>query len=488
MAASTIGTVVVPDEQEISKFIEKVLSALDNSVKTTRKNHYQEMMKRLAKYVNGNHGGLVYDLVNNRDAKQIEMELQARNIDYMLIPSSDGNIGFAVKSTDQFILSEVKESVLSMSVEYTKEYHDIDKFIENVKTSPQMKGLDVPVLTCTNKMTRSLLQQSLYEAGMVTCYSEVTNKICVAPNKVFNTRGDLSDGLLKASFDIARCEMSPQYRKDKGSQIEYDRTTLNRFIQSAKGLQEYSLVGVPQGKKDYTGKQLKIDKNGDILFKADKDSHFKKVLSHEDLENFDNATIYAHLSRYSEEIRDMTIVKTSMLNDFEKGTSSYDNLKANGVVIGGRPVYAKEAEKYSKIGNDIDKLTRELITEVNKEMVKKHNVNLTKPQKLFIMKKNLMVDKLTNMESDAVISFMNKNNELSKEEKQELLQKACKSIDSQFGNSIDDIGISFTKAKDLDSVFNIQQTREEEEERDRKDKQNDTKSADDEPIADKTVE
>ncbi len=473
MAASTIGTNVVADEQELTKVLEKVLSALDNSFKTSKNNRYQKMMENLAKHV-GNGGTLSYDLVDRRYIKEIETILQGQNIDYMLIPTDNGDIGIAVKSDDKEALIDAKEKVLSMSVEYTKEYHDMDKFMDNVKHSPQMKGLKIPVIECTNKSTRNILQQSLYESGVVACYSEVTDKLCIAPNKMFNLDGDLADSLLRASFDLSRCMVSPEYAKCKEEQLKYDRNTLNSFIKNAKKRNPVVLMSLPSSEdKIRTPQRLIVNDKGDIIYDDGTANPSKKVLSFEDLENFDNATVYAHLSKFADSIRDMAVVKSiDYAATFEKRNMEYKELVSR-TGTGTRPEYFGKAIEYSEAGKDIDILVKDVIASVNKEIADDNNINFTNPQVLFNKKHDRIVECLRTAALPCIDDFLKEDRDaqgelkgLSIEEKKKLLENAWMSIDGAFGNVENDIRIDFEKAKNLEEAFNKDKSNEREAEKD----------------------
>lgn len=461
MAASTIGTNVVADEQELTKVLEKVLSAFDNSFKTSKNNRYQKMMENLAKHV-GNGGTLSYDLVDRRYIKEIETILQGQNIDYMLIPTDNGDIGIAVKSDDKEALIDAKEKVLSMSVEYTKEYHDMDKFMDNVKHSPQMKGLKIPVIECTNKSTRNILQQSLYESGVVACYSEVTDKLCIAPNKMFNLDGDLADSLLRASFDLSRCSISPEYAKCKEEQLKHDRNTLNSFIKNAKKRNPVILMSLPSSEdKPRTPQMLIVNDKGDIMYKDGTANPSQKILSFEDLENFDNATVYAHLSKFADSIRDMAIVKSiDYAATFEKRNMKYEELVSR-TGTGTRPEYFGKAIEYSQAGKDIDILVKDVIASVNKEIADDNNINFANPQTLFNKKHDRIVECLRTAALPCIDDFLKEDRDtngnikgLSIEEKKNLLESAWMSIDGAFGNVENDIQINFEKAKNLEEAFN----------------------------------
>lgn len=469
MAASTIGTNVVADEQELTKVLEKVLSALDNSFKTSKNNRYQKMMENLAKHV-GNGGTLSYDLIDRRYIKEIETILQGQNIDYMLIPTDNGDIGIAVKSDDKEALIDAKEKVLSMSVEYTKEYHDMDKFMDNVKHSPQMKGLKIPVIECTNKSTRNILQQSLYESGVVACYSEVTDKLCIAPNKMFNLDGDLADSLLRASFDLSRCSVSPEYAKCKEEQLKYDRNTLNSFIKNAKKRNPVILMSLPSSEdKIRTPQRLIVNDKGDIIYDDGTANPSKKILSFEDLDNFDNATIYAHLSKFADSIRDMAVVKSiDYAATFEKRNIEYKELVSR-TGTGTRPEYFGKAIEYSEAGKDIDILVKDVIASVNKEIADDNNINFANPQTLFNKKHDRIVECLRTAALPCIDDFLKEDRDangnlkgLSIEEKKNLLEDAWKSIDGAFGNVENDIRIDFEKAKNLEEAFNKGKSNEKE--------------------------
>lgn len=469
MAASTIGTNVVADEQELTKVLEKVLSALDNSFKTSKNNRYQKMMENLAKHV-GNGGTLSYDLVDRRYIKEIETILQGKNIDYMLIPTDNGDIGIAVKSDDKEALIDAKEKVLSMSVEYTKEYHDMDKFMDNVKYSPQMKGLKIPVIECTNKSTRNILQQSLYESGVVACYSEVTDKLCIAPNKMFSLDGDLADSLLRASFDLSRCSVSPEYAKCKEEQLKHDRNTLNNFIDRAKRKKPTILMSLPSKQNETRTPQLIVNDKGDIMYDDGTANPSKQILSFEDLENFDNATVYAHLSKFADGIRDMAVVDSVDYAAFDKSEISYKELTNRATT---RPEYFGKAIAYSQAGKDIDILVKEVIASVNKEIADDNNINFANPQALFNKKHNRIVECLRTAALPCIDDFLKEDRDaqgnlkgLSIDEKKKLLEDAWKSIDGAFGNVENDIQIEFKKAKDLEEAFNKDKPREKEAARD----------------------
>lgn len=472
MAASTIGTNVVADEQELTKVLEKVLSALDNSFKTSKNNRYQKMMENLAKHV-GNGGTLSYDLVDRRYIKEIETILQGKNIDYMLIPTDNGDIGIAVKSDDKEALIDAKEKVLSMSVEYTKEYHDMDKFMDNVKYSPQMKGLKIPVIECTNKSTRNILQQSLYESGVVACYSEVTDKLCIAPNKMFNLDGDLADSLLRASFDLSRCSVSPEYAKCKEEQLKHDRKTLNSFIDNAKNHNSVVLMSLPSSEdKIRTPQMLIVNDKGDIMYKDGTANPPKQILSFEDLENFDNATVYAHLSKFADSIRDMAVVKSKDYTAYKKSEISHKELTAR-TATGTRPDYFGKAIAYSQAGKDIDILVKDVIASVNKEIADDNNLNFANPQTLFNKKHDRIVECLRTAALPCIDDFLKEDRDaqgnlkgLSIDEKKKLLENAWMSIDGAFGNVENDIRIDFEKAKDLEEAFNKDKPREKEAARD----------------------
>lgn len=469
MAASTIGTNVVADEQELTKVLEKVLSALDNSFKTSKNNRYQKMMENLAKHV-GNGGTLSYDLVDRRYIKEIETILQGKNIDYMLIPTDNGNIGIAVKSDDKEALIDAKEKVLSMSVEYTKEYHDMDKFMDNVKYSPQMKGLKIPVIECTNKSTRNILQQSLYESGVVACYSEVTDKLCIAPNKMFSLDGDLADSLLRASFDLSRCSVSPEYAKCKEEQLKHDRNTLNNFIDRAKRKKTTILMSLPSKQNETRTPQLIVNDKGDIIYDDGTTNPSKQILSFEDLENFDNATVYAHLSKFADGIRDMAVVDSIDYAAFDKSEISYEELTNRATT---RPEYFGKAIAYSQAGKDIDILVKDVIASVNKEITDDNNINFANPQALFNKKHDRIVECLRTAALPCIDDFLKEDRDangklkgLSIDEKKKLLEDAWKSIDGAFGNVENDIQIEFKKAKDLEEAFNKDKPREKEAARD----------------------
>lgn len=298
--ASSIGTNVVADENELFDFIKKIEDVWGKVLQDKKHDKYKKMIENIGAYV-GNGGSVVFTVVPKQYVKEIEKRLRKEKIDYMLLPTEDG-VSVAVKDCDKEKFYEIQDVVLSMSTEYYAELTDTSKFITYCKDNANMKGLDIPVLEFSSNEARLIMQNKMNQQGILPIYDDRNQKVYVLPNKLFSENGDLCDSLFAASIDYARCSMSEEYLKIKQDQIVYDRNIVNELIDRAKSGKEGHLVDY-YGNSDY---QIDVNVVGDIY--VTKNGIKEELINHNDLEKYDRTAIFSMLQKYAVNINDMVMI------------------------------------------------------------------------------------------------------------------------------------------------------------------------------------
>ena len=456
--ASSIGTNVVADENELFDFIKKIEDVWGKVLQDKKHDKYKKMIENIGAYV-GNGGSVVFTVVPKQYVKEIEERLRKEKIDYMLLPTEDG-VSVAVKDCDKEKFYEIQDVVLSMSTEYYAELTDTSKFITYCKDNANMKGLDIPVLEFSSNEARLIMQNKMNQQGILPIYDDRNQKVYVLPNKLFSENGDLCDSLFAASIDYARCSMSEEYLKIKQDQIVYDRNIVNELIDRAKSGKEGHLVDY-YGNSDY---QIDVNVVGDIY--VTKNGIKKELINHNDLEKYDRTAIFSMLQKYAVNINDMVMINyEDHIKQIQKAVTDdrdvandrdpkYDLLSKDNPDAKTRPTHmTKKSKALSDMGMDLDNIIMSVKTRVNEELKDK---NLSQKE-LLKLKKNLMQKYILAGNSTLIQDFLNKSfgvEEYDKAFKKQLLQKIVDSVDDVLGNNSMETKITYAKQKELEEELN----------------------------------
>lgn len=446
--ASTIGTNVVMDEQDVAQFLDRILGALDTLLRDKDREMYSRMIKNLGEYV-GNNGKLSYSVVDSKFTKEIEEYLQSERIDYMLLPTQNG-MGIAVKDCDADRFKDIQEKVMKYSVDNTHQLSNAKEFLEDIKYNPKTRNMDIPVLSFSNNTARLIVQEQMVKMGIVPCFDDRNNKVYARPDAVFSNNGDLVDALYKSGFDLARMSISDDYSDTKMAQIKYDRDTLNEFINDAKNGKPSFLVDRANTSKS----MLSVDATGNILLIEGKKT--KVLMTDQEVKESSSTDIFSHLSRHSKDIYNMTVCKNltgleAIVNPGKYPKDALDIVEQN--CSGSRPEYKSELAKgLSFASKDIELAMKSISAQANREIASNPAYKHLSAQKLFMIKKNLIAEIIQTRNNDTLRDFMNKDIKgLSLADKETILKNTLDITDEILGNSGNDFKLEFVKQKQLDA-------------------------------------
>lgn len=453
--SQSIGTNVVADGNDVYQLLNGLLNALNKLFEDKKNDKYKEMIESLAKYV-GNGGQLSYTLIDQKFVKDIESLLQNKKIDYMLLPSDNGNMGIAVKDKDKEAFLDIQEKVYSLSTDYAVEVDNYENFLDNVKTNPACKNLKTAVLSFDSNADRLLCRQALYENGIVSSFDDTTNNLAVAPNRLFNKNGDLTDALLQTASDLAKYNLDDEYKTIKQNQLEYDRDTLNRFIDNIKNEKACFLCSISNSNSI----ALEITSNGDIVLH---DGNKTKPL---DINlNAGRSAIFATLSRFAVDIKDMTV-----LDNKNYKTILYGSDEDKKKLIGDLETAGRRRPKHAEgsMGDDIEKdgMINEMLNAVKaqatKEIMTRRAFNTMTQEQLCNLKRERIIDILKNEDNSLIKDFLSSETKhvIPADKRRDFLKDICNKIDDVVGNSKNDIGIRFEKASVLQEEYEARKGKE----------------------------
>ena len=460
--SQSIGTNVVADGNDVYQLLSGLLNALNKLFEDKKNDKYKEMIESLAKYVGGG-GQLSYTVVDQKFVKDIEDLLRSKKIDYMLLPTDNGNMGIAVKDKDKAAFFDIQEEVYSLSTDYAVEVDNYEKFLDNVKTNPACKNLKTAVLSFDSNADRLLCRQALYENGIVSSFDDTTNNLAVAPNRLFNKNGDLTDALLQTAFDLAKYNLDDGYKIIKQKQLKYDRDTLNRFISNIENEKTCFLCSISNSNSI----ALEFMSNGDVILH---DGNKTKPLDI-NLEAGRSA-VFATLSRFAVDINDMSVLdnkeyKTILHGPDEDKKNLIGNLEASGRR---RPKHAEDSMG-AEIENDgiIDKMLNAIKAQATKEIMARRAFNTMTQNQLCNLKRERIIDILKNEDNSLIKDFLSPKTKhvIPADKRRDFLDDICNKIDDVFGNSKNDIGIRFEKASVLQEEYEARKGKENEYEQKR---------------------
>lgn len=482
--ASTIGTNIVADENELFDMAQKIQDIWEKLIQDKNHDKYKEMIKNLGDYV-GKGGTLVFASIPTKYTQQFEEMLRNNDIDYMLLPTADG-MSIAVRECDKVKFKELQDMLFKTSADFYAELTDINNFSEYCKSVDKAKSADIPVLSFEENEVRLIVQNKMAANGVLPVYDDRNQKVYTFPDKLFSTNGDLVDSLYAAGIDLARCEMSVAFTEIKGEQLRYDRQVINNFVTNMLNGKSCTIAST------VNGKDLRISTNDKGDLTITENGKIMNQLMHDGPElqnafaNEDRTSLFALVSATANNINDMALFMDA--SDIEKYRNGDTNVKEK---IESRPIQTGDGAILSNMGKDLDTILNHAIVKANAEIQKHPKYNFLTQRQLMNLKRDRIAEILLNEELNSIKEFYNKsygtirnygtdeempNDEESRKKadkafKKKLIKGIINSCDDILGNSSKEVNMSFVNQKQLeaelakDETRNMDETRESHKER-----------------------
>ena len=423
--ASTIGTNVVPDEQQYIHVMETIMNGLEKLyMKDDENKKRMKLMEELRNHVKMGKQ-IAYNVIPSQYKDKVIEMLEDQNIPYMAAPDGNGHTMVIVKDSDKDKLLEIQKDIELLSTDYVKELTP-----QNMLMLYKAHGIkNVDTLTFNDKEMAEIAKQKLYQSGVT--FAEVENKeeteLIISPMSKFSKDGnDLSLFELHHAFEQSKAdsmfkkspdEKCTDFLATRFKQGAYDREQLDKFASAIKDGKSCVLCS-GKGKQE-----ISIESNamGVFVLERTKDS---KAWKSTQLTIGDNASvkdISALLSKYSDKITDMTIISKTLFDKIKDENISKDDPRlASASKRPENDVISREVKRYATISKDLDNI----IIEVNKEATRRVNTSIgnsiVSQEKSYQMKKDEILKILQSEDLGIIHDFLNSSTMgISSEEKTE---------------------------------------------------------------------
>lgn len=470
--ASTIGTNIVSDENELFDMIQKIQDIWGKLIQDKNHDKYKEMIKNLGDYV-GKGGTLVFASIPTKYTQKFEEMLRNNDIDYMLLPTADG-MSIAVKDKDKEKFYELQDTLFKTSADFYAELTDVNGFADYCRSIDKAKNLDIPVLSFDENEVRLIVQNKMAANGVLPVYDDRNQKVYTFPDKLFSTNGDLVDSLYAAGIDLARCEVSEKFTKIKGEQLRYDRQVVNDFVTNMLNGKSCTIASTVNGKD----LRISVNDKGDLTITEN--GKIMNQLMHDGPElqnafaNEDRTSLFALVSATANNINNMALFMD------ESNIENYRNKKTMTEYINTRPKQEGIGYALSEMGKDLDVILNHTIVKVNAEIKKHPKYNILTQKQLMNLKRNRIAEILLNEELNSIKEFFNKDYEtikikhsqnifdteeekstvLNKEFKKKLIKGIINSCDDVLGNSSKEVNINFVNQRELEEELAKEETKD----------------------------
>lgn len=472
MAASTIGTNVVTDEQELLHFYETIVNVLEKKYLLDDENKKKiKLMNKLKNHISLG-GQIAYNIIPAQYSNKVIEMLEDQSIPYMAAPDGSGNFMVIVKDTDKDKLLEIQKDIEMLSTDYVKELT-----AQNMLSLYKAHGIkDVDSLNFNNKEMAEIAKQKLFQSGIT--FAEIEKKdgsieLIVSPMSKFSKTGeDLACFELHHAFEQSKADdMFKSNKSDVGSdflntrfkQGEYDRSQLDSFAQNIKQGKNGVLCSLKGNQK------FCIEKNEIgvfILEKEIKDGAPYWKSTQLDIQN--NASvkdISTLLSKYTERITDMGIVNKATFESIrDEKLEPNDPRVASSKKRPGDDCISKDVSKYTyivkkEIDPMIDAINREATRQVNAAIGEK----VVSQEKSYQMKKEAIENIMHARQLPEIQNFLNSATRgMDLDEKQEWYNNIVEHFENTHENTEYSCDLSKTSVKTMATELSKSATMEKE--------------------------
>lgn len=420
MASSTIGTNIVPDEQQFIQSIEKLFSVVEEAYLKDDENHKRIMlMNKLRDHINMG-GKIAYNLVPADFRDKVIQSLEDQNIPYMAAPDGKGNVMVVVRDKDKDKLLEIQQDFEFLSTDYIKELTP-----QNMLMLYKAHGIkDVDSLTFNNREMAEVAKQKLYQAGVTFAELQKEDEVelIISPMSKFGRKGDdLAYFELYHSFEQSKADKMFAGGKMQGNcteflqtrfmQASYDKEQLTKFAQRVVNGQ----TGVLCSSKGSQNVCIECNQMGVfVLTRSETSSDGKYSWKSTKLDIGEDASVKdveALLSKYADRVRDMTITTRDNFDHFKDLV-----LSGNEVFLQGcskRPknnAVSKTAEGFCSVASyDIDPMLKAINKEATRRTLAKIGDKIVPQNTAYQMKKEAIENILHAKDLPEIQEFLNGN-------------------------------------------------------------------------------
>lgn len=326
--------------QKIFKELEKKLS---------QNNIYSKEQELLKKFING-HGAIMGSQVLADQFEDIKAELIKQKIPFTAIPSQDGNYCILVREQYQHDLITIEESIMSCDTRYAKELE-----MNNALKILKQQGVKHATVYTVDNEIAEVTKQKLFQSGVT--YSSYPDKkdptktnIVIFPSSLYRSSGQDTE-YFKLNYALMQMKASSLFMTPKNRQFNedlkqkldkkeitldeynslkkkndfidirtqqaaYDERKIKEFIRAARNGQSVSLGNIKGGGPYFEAQ------DGKITFHKQNQSTIEiKYTSDDSLD-----TLYATLSRHTEDILNMQVFDSADYDMYLKNTKEKAHL------------------------------------------------------------------------------------------------------------------------------------------------------------------
>lgn len=249
--ASTIGTNIDTDEEEILSFIQNMLDELEKYQGNHGLLKAQNNIKELFKAV---HGGksLQSNIFYRSDAKDIMKILDDKDIPYMTLPSRRGEqemISLVIRERDKEAFLAAQDIVFIKNGKIYKEL-DFNDMIRDIKNEPIFKGQRTPIFEFKNSVTRTIFMDELAKNDVPYGIDNKSGKVIVYPNQAYKeNKKDLASTIVGMAAKCTIFAASKEYRSYQELVAKANSEVLQEFIKRAQRGLDAKLKNMSESKE-----------------------------------------------------------------------------------------------------------------------------------------------------------------------------------------------------------------------------------------------
>lgn len=490
--AQTIGTNVVADEDKFIKPMSEILNFLEKAYLNSPNNKRQALMRELANYYKlHGEGSISYSLVPEKFSKEIEQKLEEMDVPFTVLAGADANQKLIiVRDIDAELLTDLEHDIFSQSTDFY-----MQQTPEAVVNSAEKFGAKkVTELSFADHDAFLFMQQKLYQEGIVSGVLEAQNadeknptlgigtnnlaikgKIYIPDDKVFNTKGDITDAELQyAAMQAANGHEVFGNVFDARKEIaRVDNEQLTAFAKAIHEGQSAVLGDVSGNSKTYLQAR-----NGEVfLYQSDGNGKWNEAAKLKIGQDADITAIKSFITKQADAINNMACLSTKTWTEkfrdnpninlkeikAETGEPKYGDFKLRGTVY--RNHNAKDGSH--AISHEINTLLQEVTKEANNRVLARSDYSIMTKQDKKAAKNEAIMQIFEDKQIPAFKAFQDAMIKkygfppLSKEDKEKgeisVADKFVNSIAEHFGNtnenSRDEVAV---KTVDVDNKLKAQ--------------------------------
>lgn len=405
--------------QQIFDMTEKLIRLLYETIqsKTNIKEQQERLMK---KFVQGS-GPVVGSAVKPQKAEDLREELIAHNIPFMEVPGQQNGTLFLVRKENEQNFIDIQQALAAKDTALSKEL----TFEDGLRALKMLGAKNVPVLTFKDIQMAEIAKQKIFQSGQTfisNTDSSGRTQVILFPTAVFNEHGqDLEFFKLTHALTQARADETLSPKDETGEpalislrkkQAQYDKQQVLKFISEAKK-GKHVVLGDIRG----NGNMYIEAKSSEITVRYKNKEEVSISYSPDD----DLNTIAATLSRYTEDIYNMSVFKGSFYNEFMKDTAirKEDLPKENREDLrpditdknpDGTPVYDKQTASINRcLSNSAQHMIISINEEATNRCLKIPGFNLMSAVQKAALKHKEIITILNDPDFSPIADFLNED-------------------------------------------------------------------------------